>query len=111
MPVKEKRENQPFEISTLISIGSGAVFFLLVFVGIPVVAYVIYDILRVTLHNRRVRAEEKEELAAKEEELARLKALVEGSAATEAAVEEPAPEVLLEEEPPEEFPPEDGGVL
>ena len=83
----------------------------LVFVGIPVVAYVIYDILRVTLHNRRVRAEEKEELAAKEEELARLKALVEGPAAAEAAVEEPAPEVLLEEEPPEEFPPEDGGAL
>lgn len=82
----------------------------LVFVGIPVVAYVIYDILRVTLHNRRVRAEEKEELAAKEEELARLKALVEGPVAAEAAVEEPAPEVLLEE-PPEEFPPEDGGAL
>lgn len=34
MPVKEKRENQPFEISTLISVGSGAIFFLLVFVGI-----------------------------------------------------------------------------
>ena len=34
MPVKEKRENQPFEISTLISVGSGAIFFLLVFVGV-----------------------------------------------------------------------------
>ena len=84
----------------------------LVFVGIPVVAYVIYDILRVTLHNRRVRAEEKEELAGEKEELARLKALVDGHAPSEAAVEEPAPEALLEEElPAEAFPPEDGGAL
>ena len=34
MSVKQKRGQSPFDISTIISIGSGAVFFLLVFVGI-----------------------------------------------------------------------------
>ncbi len=62
---------------------------ILVFVGIPVLAFIGYDILRITLYNRRVRAEEaaaekgaqledkERELREKEEELARLRAIVE----------------------------------
>lgn len=62
---------------------------ILVFVGIPVLAFIGYDILRITLYNRRVRAEaaaesksaqledKERELREKEEELARLRAIVE----------------------------------
>lgn len=62
---------------------------ILVFVGIPVLAFIGYDILRITLYNRRVRAEDaaadksaqledkERELREKEEELERLRAIVE----------------------------------
>ena len=75
--------------SSIPGLGAFAIFLqtpigVLIFVGIPVVAYVVYDIIRVTLHNRRVRELEKAELTAKEEELARLRALVEEKAALDA---------------------------
>lgn len=56
---------------------------ILVFVGVPVLAFIGYDILRIYLYNRRVRAEEEDvsgasaELARKDEEIARLRAIVE----------------------------------
>lgn len=58
---------------------------ILVFVGVPVVAFIAIDILRIALYNRKVRREElaaggegdlERELRDKEEELARLRALV-----------------------------------
>ena len=48
----------------------------LVFVGIPVVAYLIYDISRITLRNKRAKAAQGEKLREKDEEIARLKAMV-----------------------------------
>ena len=77
----------------------------LVFVGIPVVAYLIYDISRIALSNKRAKAAQGEKLREKDEEIARLKAMVgEAPAAAESA---PAPETLPEvleaaEEPEEE---------
>ncbi len=53
----------------------------LLFVGVPVVIYVVVDIIRITVHNRKVRAAESDELRDKDEEIARLRALVEGGAA------------------------------
>lgn len=48
----------------------------LVFVGIPVVAYLIYDISRITLRNKRAKAAQGEKLREKDEEIARLRAMV-----------------------------------
>ena len=48
----------------------------LVFVGIPVVAYLIYDISRIALSNKRAKAAQGEKLREKDEEIARLKAMV-----------------------------------
>ena len=53
----------------------------LLFVGVPVVIYVVVDIIRITIHNRTVRKAESDELRDKDEEIARLRALVEGGAA------------------------------
>ena len=53
----------------------------LLFVGVPVVIYVVVDIIRITIHNRKVRKAESDELRDKDEEIARLRALVEGGAA------------------------------
>lgn len=53
----------------------------LLFVGVPVVIYVVIDIIRITIHNRKVRKAESDELRDKDEEIARLRALVEGGAA------------------------------
>ena len=61
----------------------------LVFVGIPVVAYLIYDISRIALSNKRAKAAQGEKLREKDEEIARLKAMV-GEAP--AAAEEPEEE-------------------
>ena len=61
----------------------------LVFVGIPVVAYLIYDISRIALSNKRAKAAQGEKLREKDEEIARLKAMV--GEAPEAA-EEPEEE-------------------
>ena len=48
----------------------------LVFVGIPVVAYLIYDISRIVLSNKRAKAAQGEKLREKDEEIARLRAMV-----------------------------------
>lgn len=52
---------------------------ILVFVGIPVIAFIAYDVIRITLYNRKLaeRDESVKALAEKDEEIARLKALVE----------------------------------
>ena len=76
----------------------------LVFVGIPVVAYLIFDISRIALSNKRAKAAQGEKLREKDEEIARLKAMV--GEATAAAESTPAletlPEVLEAAEEPEE---------
>lgn len=77
----------------------------LVFVGIPVVAYLIYDISRIALSNKRAKAAQGEKLREKDEEIARLKAMV--GEAPDAAESAPAPETLpqaleAEKEPEEE---------
>ena len=61
----------------------------LVFVGVPVVAYLIYDISRITLRNKRAKAAQGEKLREKDEEIARLKAMV---GETPDAAEEPEEE-------------------
>ena len=50
---------------------------ILVFVGIPVLLYVVYDVLRILLYNRRVKEENGSALREKDEEIERLRALVE----------------------------------
>lgn len=54
---------------------------ILVFVGIPVLLFIIYDVIRITLYNRRLKetegAAEKEKLRDKDEEIRRLRALLE----------------------------------
>ena len=77
----------------------------LVFVGIPVVAYLIYDISRIALSNKRAKAAQGEKLREKDEEIARLKAMV--GETPDAAESAPAPETLPQapdaaEEPEEE---------
>lgn len=77
----------------------------LVFVGIPVVAYLIYDISRIALSNKRAKAAQGEKLREKDEEIARLKAMV--GETPDAAESAPAPETLpqaleAEKEPEEE---------
>ena len=84
----------PVEIGDVVGILSGSIDHLgafamflmqplgvLLFVGVPVVIYVVVDIIRITIHNRKVRKAESDELRDKDEEIARLRALVEGSAA------------------------------
>ena len=61
----------------------------LVFVGVPVVAYLIYDISRITLRNKRAKAAQGEKLREKDEEIARLRAMV---GETPDAAEEPEEE-------------------
>lgn len=77
----------------------------LVFVGIPVVAYLIYDISRIALSNKRAKAAQGEKLREKDEEIARLRAMV--GETPDAAESAPAPETLpqaleAEKEPEEE---------
>ena len=82
---------------------------ILVFVGIPVVAFIALDALRIFLYNRKIRAEEQavaadeesavqKELREKEEELARLRALVEAQSGTVAPAAGSA-ETAAESEP------------
>lgn len=47
-----------------------------VFIGIPVLIYIVYDVTRIVLHNRRVKAEKNDELREKEGEIERLRALI-----------------------------------
>ena len=51
---------------------------ILVFVGIPVIAFIAYDAIRITLYNRKVAVQEKSDklLADKDEEIARLRAML-----------------------------------
>lgn len=74
---------------------------ILVFVGIPVVLFIVYDVLRITLYNRKVRAisgeentkmleEAQNELKDKDEEIARLRAMVEQKSMEEISGEKSA---------------------
>lgn len=60
-------------------------------IGIPVIAFITYDVVRITLYNRKVKEQELSEkaLADKDEEIARLRALVGEQAVARSA--EPAP--------------------
>ncbi len=82
----------------------------LIIVGIPLALYIIIDIIRITIHNRKVRDMENEEMRDKDEEIARLRALVEQRAAVPAAPvfaeEAPGGEPSEGEELPEEIPEE-----
>lgn len=87
---------------------------ILVFVGVPVFAFIAYDIVRITLQNRRARAAEaaagtaaalqdkEEELRGKDEEIRRLRALVEAQNNAEPAREEGEAGLSAESAPPEE---------
>ena len=71
---------------------------ILVFVGIPVVAFIAYDAIRITLYNRKVKqqAQTDKALADKDEEIARLRALVDQQQADPApsAGQSAPPEVI-----------------
>ena len=62
----------------------------LVFVGIPVVLYVLYDIIRITVESRKKHAAEEARLREKDEEIARLKAMVSVPGAGEVPAQVPA---------------------
>lgn len=92
VPEGEGTAPVPVEIGDVVGILSGSIDHLgafamflmqplgvLLFVGVPVVIYVVADIIRITVHNRKVRKAESDELRDKDEEIARLRALVEGS--------------------------------
>lgn len=94
VPEGEGTAPVPVEIADVVGILSGSIDHLgafamflmqplgvLLFVGVPVVIYVVVDIIRITIHNRKVRKAESDELRDKDEEIARLRALVEGGAA------------------------------
>lgn len=94
VPEGEGTAPVPVEIGDVVGILNGSVDHLgafamflmqplgvLLFVGVPVVIYVVVDIIRITIHNRKVRKAESDELRDKDEEIARLRALVEGGAA------------------------------
>ena len=70
---------------------------ILVFVGIPVLLYIAYDVTRVVLYNRR--ADKSRELQEKDEEIRRLRALVEKQGETDAPQEsEGSPSCSLSDE-------------
>lgn len=50
---------------------------ILVFVGIPVLLFIAYDVTRIVLHNKRVQAENEAGTAEKDEEIRRLRAMLE----------------------------------
>lgn len=94
VPEGEGTAPVPVEIGDVVGILSGSIDHLgafamflmqplgvLLFVGVPVVIYVVVDIIRITIHNRKVRKAESDELRDKDEEIARLRALVEGGVA------------------------------
>lgn len=61
---------------------------ILVFVGIPVLLFIVYDIVRISLTNRREKEQEGEQLRDKEEEIARLRAMLARQNGTENPTEE-----------------------
>ncbi len=72
---------------------------ILVFIGVPVLLFIAYDVTRIVLYNRKVKAEAareeasaKEELRRRDEELERLRALVREQGMNEAPPAEPSPE-------------------
>lgn len=82
---------------------------IIVFVGIPVVAFIAFDVVRITLYNRKVKQREQADkaLADKDEEIARLRALVEergGDASPAADETAPVPQTVVQE--PEKEPEE-----
>lgn len=84
----------------------------LVFVGIPVVLYVLYDIIRITVESRKKRAAEEARLREKDEEIARLKAMVSAPAevpaeAAEAPADSEVPAEMPAEVPEGELAPEE----
>lgn len=56
---------------------------MLLCIGVPVVAYIVYDVVRIALRNRRLAAEQGEAMQEKDAEIARLRALVDGAAGVE----------------------------
>ena len=56
---------------------------MLLCIGVPVVAYIVYDVVRIALRNRRLAAEQGDALQEKDAEIARLRALVDGAAGVE----------------------------
>ena len=84
----------------------------LVFVGIPVVLYVLYDIIRITVESRKKHAAEEARLREKDEEIARLKAMVSAPAevpaeAAEAPADSEVPAEMPAEVPEGELAPEE----
>lgn len=81
-------------------------------VGVPVVAFIAYDVIRITLYNRRLNEQSANDkaLADKDEEIARLRAMLGEGAASQA---QPAPadfepaEAVQESAPAEEVEPEE----
>lgn len=81
-------------------------------VGVPVVAFIAYDVIRITLYNRRLNEQTANDkaLADKDEEIARLRAMLGEGAASQA---QPAPadfepaEAVQESAPAEEVEPEE----
>lgn len=69
---------------------------ILVFVGIPVVLYILFDALRISLYNRRVKAEKAQELREKEAEIERLRALVSENDGAETERPSPVSELVAE---------------
>ncbi len=56
---------------------------MLLCIGVPVVAYIVYDVVRIALRNRRLAAEQGDALQEKDAEIARLRAIVDSAAGVE----------------------------
>ncbi len=75
-------------VGSVAGLGNFAIFMqtpagILVIVGIPVVLFIVYDVLRIYRHNRMVRAQESRELQEKDEEIERLRAQLGSGSAPE----------------------------
>lgn len=75
---------------------------ILVFVGVPVVLFIIYDVVRITLYNKRIKAQStakdaEGELQEKDEEIERLRAIIKEQENAKNQTQEEA-----EQDPPEE---------
>ena len=69
-------------VGSVNGLGSFAMFMktpvgILVFVGIPVLIFIVYDVLRIVIYNKRIKSDNRKEIQEKEEEIERLRALVE----------------------------------
>ena len=65
---------------------------ILIFVGVPVLLYVAYDVLRVMLYNRRVKSDNSAQIQERDAEIERLRALVEKQEAEKGAAQESLPQ-------------------